>query len=200
MRRGFTIAELAVTAALGILVAGAGLTVLCSTRSAENRTWLRADVVEEAVHAQLWIERDLAALQHAAGEPPAELLLDASGAASGFACLSWQAHSDRPLPVRWTFDAAGGVLERQVDGIRAGRFVLGAGSAVRFSIVDPGYAHGQLPAIGAFGNRIAFRITAGAQNVRDRRALTLVGAVPLRIKAARDTFPFWNAVAQVDVR
>ena len=197
MRRGFTIAELAVTTALTVMVAGGGLMVLCSTRNAENSTWLSADAFEEAVHAQLWLERDLAALHHEPDEPPAELTFDGSGAACGITFTGWQPHGERPVPLRWQFDARTGRLERSVAGVATGRFELGVGAQVRFSIVDPGYAYGELPALGAFGNRIAFRITSAAQNVHGRKALTLVGAAPLRLKAARDTFPFWNPITKV---
>jgi hypothetical protein len=174
-RRGFTVAELAVAAGVGVIIAGAGLLVMLSARAAESRAGFAADAVEQAVHAQLALDRDLAALHHGADAPPARVAADAAA----MELATWPA-----VQVRWLFDAATGTLTRTAAGERPARFLLGKGAVVRFCLVDPGYAYGGPPVLGAYGNRVAYRISAGT--------FTLTGAAPLRLKASRDTFPFWN--------
>ena len=190
-RRGFTLAELAVATLLGVLVVSGGLLVFLSAGNAEDRTWLKADAVEEAVVAQVTLERDLAALDQPVGQAPA--IVDET--AAGLAFRAWLPDHDEPVAVEWRH--AAGVLARTVAGARTHAFRLGTGAVVRFSVVDPGFARGGLPVLGAFGNRVAYRITAGAEHPRQRRAITLVGAVPLRVKASRDTFPFWSPIPEV---
>lgn len=183
-RRGFTVAELTVTLALGLLAMAGGVAVLCSTRAAEDRTWLKADAVDQAVRAQLWLERDLAAL--AAPRPPA-------AAEDGTElALTMATRAGAREAVTWRFDASKGALVRTRAAGQAMRFALGLGARVRFAVVDPGYARGLPPRAGEYGNRVAYRITAGASHPRGRQALTLVGAVSLAVKASRDTFPFWS--------
>jgi hypothetical protein len=185
------VVELLVIMALGLLVMAAGLAVLFSTRTAEDRTWLKADAAEQAVRAQLWLERDLATL---ARDPAAEELAPPvpyageDGTELAFASRA----RDGAKAVAWRFDPGSGVLVRKVQTRTSMRFALGKGSQVRFAVVDPGFAHGKAPKPGEFGNRVSYRITSGAEHGRGRQAITLVGSVTLVVKASRDTFPFWS--------
>ena len=190
MRKGTSMVELLVTMALGALVLGVGLRVMFSSRTAELRTWARADALEQAALAHGWIKRDLASFLWKP-DRQVPLIEGATGGRGPVAITIPVAQASGEGEVAYRFDPATGVLTREATGAPLRKFELGERAEVGFVFVDPSFAFREGAELGQYGNRVVCWLTAHAGGERDRQSVTLVAATPVRTKAARDTFGFW---------
>jgi hypothetical protein len=193
---GASLVETVIAVVVGSTVLIACMAMATCARRVEHRTGITADALAEAALAHTWLSRDLARLVIRTGQPAIRVEpVPATEGSRAARAVGFDVADDPGAPassVRWVFTPATWELVRHVPGRPDQVFRLGRGSVVAFVLLDPSFADGGPPVRGRFNNRFVYRLTGGSGAADDRPGATLVGGVPLVLKASHDTFPFWN--------
>ena len=189
-RQGTTLVTLLMATAMASLVMVGGFRLLGGVSRAERRTDASVDAASELARAQLWLDRDLSRMLDA--PPTSRVEISDEGRRAQFQILpdDW---SEPARSVSYSYDRIRGVLQREAEGEGLQRFHLGPRGVAVFVILEPSYAFGGPSRLGAYHNRLVYRLSADLSRPNMRSpGITVVGTAPFLVKASRETFPFWN--------